>query len=459
MCHTIDRAAKAGNQGVDRMQDSGVVDRRMEPAGPYERPLYEIRPGSTDLRMASSEDPLVRIADNVTMSEGTTNSYLVTTPEGDVVVSTGLVVEGPIHRAKFDRVSTAPVRTIVLTQAHLDIVGGFAAFQGPGTEIVAHHNTHACQEDDERIKGFRQLRNPRFFPQQMSELSVADREAMRKGMESAHRKAEPTILVEDRLDFALGGVRFEIFALPGGETNDSLIVHLPDQGIVFTGNALGPLFPHMPNLHTIRGDRPRGALPYIATYDKILSLEPELLVTGHFDPIRGRDFVRAELTRLRDAVQYVHDETVRGMNEGKDVYTLMREIRLPPGLKVGEDYGTVPWAVQAIWHGYAGWFYYKSTTELYPTPARDVYAELGRLAGPDALAVRGRELLEAGKPLDAIHLAEVAMAAEPEYRAALELYRDAHAILLAESAPKNRWFHYWLKGEIGETEKKLGTSA
>ena len=119
----------------------------------------------------------------------------------------------------------------------------------------------------------------------------------------------------------------------------------------------------------------------------------------------------------------------------------------------------MPWAVQAIWHGYAGWFYYKSTTELYPTPARDVYAELGRLAGPDALAVRGRELLEAGKPLDAIHLAEVAMAAEPEYRAALELYRDAHAILLAESAPKNRWFHYWLKGEIGETEKKLGTSA
>jgi alkyl sulfatase BDS1-like metallo-beta-lactamase superfamily hydrolase len=137
----------------------------------------------------------------------------------------------------------------------------------------------------------------------------------------------------------------------------------------------------------------------------------------------------------------------------------MRDIGLPAHLKVGEDYGTVPWAVQAIWHGYAGWFYFKSTTELYPVPARDVYAELGRLAGPDRLTARGRALLQEGKSLDAIHLAEVALAAEPEHRASLELYRDAHTRLLAESAPKNRWFQYWLKGEIDETEKKLGKPA
>jgi glyoxylase-like metal-dependent hydrolase (beta-lactamase superfamily II) len=434
---------------------NGIVDRAAANPHSDNGPLYQTRPGSTDLRMASFDDPLVRIADGVYMSEGTTNSYLVTTPEGDVVISTGLVVEGPIHRAKFDRVSTASVRYIVLTQAHLDIVGGFAAFKGPGAEIVAHRNTHACQADDERIKGFRQLRNPRFFPQQMSELSVADREAMSRGMASAHMRAEPTILVDDRLDFTLGGVRFEIFALPGGETTDSLIVHLPDQGILFTGNALGPLFPHMPNLHTIRGDRPRAALPYIETYEKILALDPALLVTGHFDPIRGRKLVREELTRLRDAVRYVHDETVKGMNEGKDVHALMREIRLPDHLRVGEDYGTVPWAVQAIWHGYAGWFYFKSTTELYPAPARDVYAELGRIAGPYALAMRGREFLLEAKPLDAIHLAEIALAAAPGHRPALELYRDAHKKLLAESAPKNRWFLYWLKGEIDLINEKL----
>lgn len=423
------------------------------------RPLRETRPGSTDLKMASLTEPLVKIADFVYMSEGTTNSYLVTTSEGDVVVSTGLVIEAPIHRGKFDEVSTAPVRYVILTQAHLDIVGGVGTFKGPGTEIVAHRNSHACQTDDERIKGFRNLRNPRFFPQQMGELSTADREAMRKGLSEAHVRAEPTILVDDTLAFTLGGVRFEVVALPGGETLDSLIMWLPDQRIVFTGNALGPLFPHMPNLHTIRGDRPRPVLPYIETYEKILALEPELLVTGHFDPIRGRALIKEELTRLRDAVRYVHDETVKGMNTGKDIYALMREIKLPETLQVGEDYGTVIWAVQAIWHGYAGWFYYKSTTELYPVPVRDVYGELAKLAGPDALAARGRELLDDGKVLESIHLAEIALAGAPRHRASLENYLAAHRRLLAESPKKNRWYSFWLGGEIEETERKLVEAA
>jgi glyoxylase-like metal-dependent hydrolase (beta-lactamase superfamily II) len=439
--------------------EQGVIDWSTDRGSRSSGPLRLTRPGSTDLRMATFDDPLVRIADGVYMSEGTTNSYLVTTPEGDVVISTGLVVEGPIHRAKFDRVSTAPVRYIVLTQAHVDIIGGAPSFAGPGTEIIAHVNSPACQADDVRIDGFRKLRNPRFFPQQMSILSEADQAAMRKGLAAAHQAIEPTIRVSSRLDFTLGGVRFAVIPLAGGETIDSLTVHLPEKGIAFTGNALGPLFPHMPNLHTIRGDRPRQVLPYIATYDAILALEPELLVTGHFEPVSGREFIREELTRLRDAVQHVHDETVAGMNAGKDVYTLMRDVKLPEHLLVGEDYGTVPWAVQAIWHLYAGWFYFKSTTELYPVPARDVYAELGRLAGPEALAGRGSELLEAHQPLEAIHLAEVALAAQPGHAAALKLYCDAHRVLLAEAAPKNRWFQYWLKGEIDETERKLGAGA
>ena len=86
----------------------------------------------------------------------------------------------------------------------------------------------------------------------------------------------------------------------------------------------------------------------------MIDLEPEILCTGHFDPIEGRDTIRTELTRVRDAVQYVNDATVAGMNEGKDVFTLMRDIRLPDELAVGEGYGKVSWGVRSIWEGYAG---------------------------------------------------------------------------------------------------------
>ena len=42
---------------------------------------------------------------------------------------------------------------------------------------------------------------------------------------------------------------------------------------------------------------------------------------------------------MRDAMQWVHDRTVDGMNAGADVHTLMREIRVPGHLDLGEGYG------------------------------------------------------------------------------------------------------------------------
>jgi alkyl sulfatase BDS1-like metallo-beta-lactamase superfamily hydrolase len=212
----------------------------------------------------------------------------------------------------------------------------------------------------------------------------------------------------------------------------------------------------MPNLHTIRGDRPRPVLPYLATYQRILDLKPEILITGHFNPIRGADFIAEEITRLRDAVQYVHDETVRGMNAGATLDQLKRDIRLPETLEVGEDYGTVIWAVEAIWHGYAGWFHYRSTTELYGVPAHLAYPEIAALAGPEALGKRAQALAAEGKPLEAIHLAEIALAGDPAAPAALDAYITAHEALLAAAPVRNRWYQYWIKGEIAKAKAVSG---
>jgi len=422
-------------------------------------PLYQRRSGSTELSMASLATPLYKMTDNVYVAQGVTNSYLITTAEGDVVISTGLAVEGMIFRQKFDQVSRAPVKAIVLTQAHLDIIGGVNAFRGAASRVITHRNSAACQEDDARIKGFRDRRNPRFFPNEMGALSDADRRAMAAGMASVYSKIDADILVDDTYRFSLGDVDFEVIALPGGETLDSLAVWLPKQRIVFTGNAMGPLFPHMPNLHTIRGDRPRPVLPYIATYQRILDLRPEILVTGHFMPIRGADFIAEEITRLRDAVQFVHDETVRGMNAGHNLAQLKREIALPQTLRVGEDYGTVIWAVEAIWHGYAGWFHYRSTTELYGIPVHDLYDEIARLAGAAALGARADELAREGKALEAIHLAEIALAAEPTQPIALAAYVTAHEALLSAAPRRNRWYQYWLKGEIEQAKQRMTGAA
>ena len=149
------------------------------------------------------------------------------------------------------------------------------------------------------------------------------------------------------------------------------------------------------------------------------------------------------MTRLRDAIQYIHDQTVAGMNAGKDVRTLMREITLPPEYEVGQGYGKVAWDVRAIWENYSGWFHHRSTTELYPVGFDAVAADVVELAGADALVQRARAHLAEGRPVHAIHLAELVPS---DHQGAREVLRDAHENLLAGST--NFWERAWLTRQI-----------
>ena len=235
----------------------------------------------------------------------------------------------------------------------------------------------------------------------------------------------------------------ELISVPGGETTDSLVVWLPDERICLCGNTFGPIFGHIPNLVTMRGDRYRDALTAGASIERVRNLQPALLVTGHFEPIAGVSRINAELTRLRDAIQYIHDQTVAGMNAGKDVQTLMREVTLPAEYEVGQGYGKVAWDVRAVWENYSGWFHHRSTTELYPVGFDAVTADVVELAGAEAIVERARAHLHADRPVHAIHLAELVPADHPAAQAVL---RKAHEMLLAGSS--NFWESAWLKQQI-----------
>jgi glyoxylase-like metal-dependent hydrolase (beta-lactamase superfamily II) len=418
-------------------------------------PLVASRPGSLDIRLASGE-VAQRIHERVWMSEGASNAYLVATDDGDVLVNTGLGIEAPFHRAAFEAESRAPLRYILITQGHVDHVGGIDLFKSlhPDAIVIAQENIHACQADDERLKSFRQRRNFRFFPEFLRPLDATSPPTPDGGLGAAQSVARPDLTFALEHRFEVGSVQFELHSVPGGETVDSMLVWLPRERILFSGNALGPLFPHVPNLYTIRGDRLRFALPYIDAIQKMIDFGAELLVTGHFAPIEGAALIRSELERLRDAVRYLHDRTVEGMNAGKDVFALMREIRLPPELEVGEDYGTVPWAVRAIYEGYAGWFGFRSTTELYDRPVCDVYADIAELVGMEALVAQAETNLAEGRPLEALHFAEIVLARDDAQAAALDVYIRAHERLLASSHARNRWQKYWLEGEIAAAKTR-----
>ncbi len=406
-------------------------------------PLWRTRPTAFDIHPAT----MVRHAavnDFIHLSEGTTNSYLVVTPAGRIVVNTGLAFEGPVHKACFDAVDRAPVRYVVLTQGHVDHVGGVGAFLEPGTDVVAHERSPWQQADDLRVQPFRSRRA--YF------AWAAAIDGKRQAGAPPQSVATPTILVRDRLAIELGGRRVDVIACVGAETTDSLLVWLPAERICITSNLFGALFGHFPNLATIRGDRYRDPLPYAETLARVRDLDAEMLLVGHGPPIVGRDVIRTELDRTRDAVLYVHDAVVAAMNGGGDVWTAMRDIRLPPELEQGEGYGTVAWSVRAIWEMYAGWFHHRSTTELYPVPPSTVSPELVALAGgPDAVAAAAHAKATSA-PVEAIHLAEVALAAAPAHRGAIDASVAAHRTLLART--RNFWETRWLEHAIRALEAR-----
>ncbi|MFC3174602.1 MBL fold metallo-hydrolase [Novosphingobium bradum] len=372
------------------------------------------------------------------------NLYLVTTGAGDVLVNTGFMTAAARNKAMIEAVRTGPLTHIILTQSHADHFGGVPTFQEAGTRIVAERRfaeTARYYRDIAPCTGPRQAKLWGSTVTSMGDVKTPE--------------VEPDITVDGRLELDLGGRRFVLLSTPGGETVDSLTVWLPDDRIAFTGNLFGPIWLSMPFLNTIRGDKPRLVGRYLESLEIVRGLDAQTIITGHGDPIRGAD-VKAGLDRMHDAVSWLNEAVIAGMNAGKDVYALMREISLPEHLRIGEFHGNVRWAVRAIYHEYVGWFLYDSTTSLYGVPRSSVDRDLVDLAGgADALAARAASHLAAGRPLEAMHLIDIALGAEPANRAALEAKRGALGRLLADGGGTNLSETMWLRSEIAAVDRAL----
>jgi glyoxylase-like metal-dependent hydrolase (beta-lactamase superfamily II) len=411
-----------------------------------EEPIYRSRPGADALAPAAAEHA-EECVPGVWCSPGLSNTYLLTTGDGRVVVNTGMGFESQVHRTNFDAVDSSPIRYIIITQGHYDHVGGLDTMRDPQTQVVAQANWRHWRDDNERLLAYRANNSAFAFSDKLANgiAAIQQRFGKRLPAQSAH---SADIEVDDSLVLTVGGRTIELLATPGGETTDSMVAWLPGERVCLCGNTFGPVFGHIPNFVTMRGDRYRDALTTIASIERVRELRPEVLITGHFEPIRGADLIHAELTRLRDAIAYLHDRTVEGMNAGKDVYTLMREITLPAELEVGQGYGKVAWDVRAIWENYSGWFHHRSTTELYDIGPDELTVDLVDLAGAERVVARAEERLAAGHPVHAIHLAEAVVHADPTHIRARAVLKAAHGDLLAASA--NFWESAWLTKKIGD---------
>lgn len=407
--------------------------------------LIDTRPGKELLTPVYDEVAYPIVEGLLYRSGGTTASYLLLTDDGRVIVNTGMGFEAPHHKRLFDDVRPGPTHHIITTQAHVDHVGGVELFRGPGTTYIAQANNPACQADDRRIPGVRARTAGIWFDM----LGTDARRIAQQNPGVSMRQDVPTpdVTFEKRLGLTVDGLHIELLAAVG-ETIDCAVVWLPDHKIALVSNLFGPLFPHFPNINTIRGDKYRFMEPQQATNRMVRELRPEILVTGRHEPIVGAELIDACLQRLHGAVDFVHRRTLEGFNAGIDVWTLMREIQLPAELRVGQGYGKVSWAVRTLWESYIGWFKLRSTTELYPDTADAALAELVDAVGADTALARAEAALGRGDAVLAIRLGEAVAASGPHDARLCTLMADAHQHLLDHGGDVSFWEHGWLRTEL-----------
>ncbi len=392
------------------------------------------------------------IAEGIYQATGVANTHLIATSAGDVLFDSGLSTQVPKQIKVLEEVRENPKLThIIVSHSHADHSGGVKFWRQEGTEVIAHAAFAEEQRYLTELQPYFWKRNRTLFPfipEKPPEIGLI-----------AYGGIEPDRVVGNGTpyQFTQGGVDFEVIAAPGAEGADNLLLWLPQQKILFSGDFFGPLFPQFPNIFTMRGEKIRKPVEYLRSLEMVAALEPEVIVPSHRAPITDPGIVKDGISLIYQATRYVHDQTIAGMNAGKTVEQLMDEIVLPEEMQLTEEHGKVSWAVKSIWEYYATWFHFDRTTELYSVPAKAVSADIVSAAGTEALLARATAYLESEQPLHALHLLEIVLDADPNVESVLLAQKAALNDLLvqAQENGKNSYEIYWLQYQLRNNQAAM----
>ena len=322
---------------------------------------------------------------------GIANSIMVEGKEGNIIIdASDSVFEAEKIYSLFNKKNSNPIKAIIYTHNHGDHTFGTAFYvnnQDERPQIIAHEDTDYYVQ---RIMGILNPiiteRSNRMFGTLLSEedlINVGIGPSLNVA-KSPTGYIRPDVIFNDNLELNIAGIKIELFHAPG-ETNDQLFVWLPDHKALLPGDNIYKTFP---NLYTIRGTTHRDVIGWVNSIDHMKTFDAEFLFPSHTKPIIGKEEIKEILTIYRDAIQYIHDQTIRLMNEGLYPDQIAELIKLPEHIAKSpylyEFYGTVRWSVKSIFNGYLGWFN-GNPSELDPLSRKERAIRISKLAGGDQM--------------------------------------------------------------------------
>ncbi len=361
---------------------------------------------------------------HVAVGYGLANSILIEGEGGNIVVDTmGSLESAREVRAAFEKVSDAPIVAVIYTHFHPDHTLGAGAFVDDETvDVIAHEDTGpAIYKLVTVVRPIITTRSMRMFGRYLGDASVYNNgigPTLDIGPERAFGIVPPGRTFSDRLELEIAGVPLLLEHAPG-ETDDQLFVWLPEHRAVLAGDNFYKAFP---NLYTIRGTTYRDVMKWAESIDEMRAFEPDHLVPSHTRPISGADAVERALRDYRDAIQFVHDQTIRQMNLGKTPVEIAKVVELPKHLASSPYlqplYGRVDWSIRSVYNGYLGWFD-GNPTHLDPLTLAEEGARIAELAGGwDKLRVAARAAQEEGDHAWVLKLTDYLLAHDADDREA-----------------------------------------
>jgi alkyl sulfatase BDS1-like metallo-beta-lactamase superfamily hydrolase len=203
--------------------------------------------------------------------------------------------------------------------------------------------------------------------------------------------------LEGVTEMTLAGYRMQFFHT-GGEAASHIGIYLPDQRMVFIGDEVqGPTFPQ---LHSLRGTRPRDIERWFGAIDRVRAFDAEYLVPGHGPVIRGAENIRRMLTDYRDAMQFVQDQSIRLINMGNTPDELAEKVKLPEAVQTEpfgvEYYGNVDVSARNVYGGFISWWN-GDPAELRPTPRLErARRQVEMMGGRDRVLAEAERAFAAG---------------------------------------------------------------
>ena len=411
---------------------------------------------------AEFEKQVIEVTDGVyvAIGYGLANSIMIEGDDGVVIVDTMESVEAAeAVKAEFDMITTKPVKGIIYTHNHADHIFGSKVFKGDGNpDVYSHEST--IYYIDRILNVIRPIIYKRSIgqfgtflpPGGVINVGIGPRLLLGDDYTLSLIRPNKTF-PGDRMDVEIAGIKFELYHAPG-ETPDQIFVYMPDRGILLPGDNFYKSFP---NLYAIRGTAYRDVTLWVKSLDKIRSKRPEFLMPSHTKPITGEDEIFETLTNYRDAIQYVHDQTVKGMNERLTPDQLVERVKLPAHLAnkpyLFEYYGTVEWSVRSIYDGYLGWFN-GNATNLFPLPNEEKAKRFSDLCGGvDVLIENAKEALNNGDNQWVLELTDIILNLDSKNKEVLNIRADA-LTALGEAQITATARNYYLTQAL-ETEGKI----